>query len=174
MMRKNKEAGIRPQKNTGLARKGVEYSPFAWFRDVDRWFDDLRRDFDERWTDWPRFGTFLGNGEAVREPKIDLQDRGAEFLVTAEIPGVSKDDVEIRATPNSLEIRAETRGEQETKDETYVFRERNYSAFYRTLPLPDEVVPEKVVATMKDGTLEVRLPKREQTPVTKSVTVKVE
>jgi len=110
----------------------------------------------------------------VREPTIDVQDKGVEFLVTAEIPGVSKDDVEIRATPNSLEIRAETRGEQETKDETYIFRERNYSAYYRSLPLPDEVVPEAVAATMKDGTLKVRLPKKELTPPPKSVTVKVE
>jgi len=174
MMRKNKETGITPQENKGMARKGVDDSPLAWFRDVDRWFDDLRRDFDERWVDWPRSRTSLGNGEAVREPTIDLQDKGAEFLVTAEIPGVSKDDVEIRATPNSLEIRAETRGQQETKDETYVFRERSYSAYYRSLPMPDEVVPEAIAATMKDGTLEVRLPKKELTPPPKSVTVKVD
>ena len=174
MMRKNKETGIAPQASEGMTRKGFEDDPFAWARQIDRWFDDVRREFDEHWAAWPRFGISPRNGETAREPTIDLQDQGTEFVVTAEMPGVSKDDVEIHATPNSLEIRSETRAQREEKDETYLFRERTYGAFYRSLRLPGAIVPEDVVATMKDGTVEVRLPKQQLAPATKSVAVKVQ
>jgi len=174
MMRKNKETGIARQASEGMTRKGFEDDPFAWTRQIERWFDDVRREFDADWGAWPRFGISPANDETAREPTIDLQDKGAEFVVTAEMPGVSKDDVEIHATPNSLEIRSEMRDQQEKKDETYLFRERTYGAFYRSLPLPGAIIPENVVATMKDGTLEVRLPKQEPAPAAKSVAVKVQ
>src|SRR5438093_1241450 len=121
---RDEEARITPQASEGITRKGFEDDPFAWARQIDRWFDDLRREFDEHWAAWPRFGISPRNGETARGPSIDLQDKGTEFVVTAEMPGVSKDDVEIHATPNSLEVRSETRVQRGEQDETYLFRER--------------------------------------------------
>jgi HSP20 family protein len=174
MMRTSKEIGLRPKASEGLLRRGGAYDPFAWVQQVDRWFDELRREFDRSWPAWTGFGAPLAKSETVRGPAVDVRDNGAEFVVTAELPGVSKDDVEIQATPMGLEIRAEARKEREEKDDSYVYRERNYTGFYRRLPLPAEIDPEKVVATLKDGTLEVRLPKQEPTPASKAVKVKVQ
>src|SRR2546422_9746381 len=161
MTQKNKETGIKPKASEGIVRKGVASDPFAWFQQVDRWFDDLRSEFDQVWSAWTGSAGPLVRDETVREPAVDVKDKGTEFVVTAELPGVSKDDVEITATSRGLEIRAAAQRQTEEKDENYVYRERNYTEFYRNVPLPAEITADKVVATLKDGTLEVRLPKAE-------------
>ena len=63
---------------------------------------------------------------------------------------------------------------REENDETYFFRERTFRRYHRTLDLPAEVVPEKAAAQLKDGVLEVRIPKKEPTPAPKAVQVKVQ
>lgn len=170
MVRRNKATDITPKTDTGITRWGPSTDPLAWFREMDRWFDDLRREFERS---WGLDSTISGLG-TVREPALDLRDDGAEFVVTAELPGVSKDGLEIQATPEGLEIKAETERGREEKDRGYYFRERAYRSFYRSLPLPAPVVPDKVAASLTDGILEVRLPKEEPTPAPKAVKVKVQ
>lgn len=172
MMRKTKTTDIAPKTSEGLTLWGGVMDPFRVFADMDRWFDDVRREFERTWSPWT--GTALAAEDGVRVPAVDVRDEGAEFVVSAELPGISKDDVEIEATPEALEIRARVRSEREEKDEKYFFRERTYRTYHRTLPLPAEVVPEKAVADLKDGVLEIRLPKKEPTPAPKAVQVKVQ
>ena len=172
MMRKTKTADIAPKASEDLSLWGGAADPFRAFADLDRWVDDVRREFEKTWS--PFSGTLLGREDGVRVPAVDVRDEGAEFVVTAELPGVSRDDVEVEATPESLQIRTQVRSEREEKDEKYFFRERRSRAYDRTLPFPAEVVPEKAVADLKDGVLEVRLPKKEPTPAPKAVNVKVQ
>jgi HSP20 family protein len=156
---------------TSLAR--TPPSPFEWFEDVDRWFDGLRRDFEERF--WGRpLARVEGSDLAIREPLVDLIDQGSEFVVRAELPGVSKEDIDLKVTSDGIEIRAKADRSREEKEKDYYFRERTYQAYERTLSFPEEVKADLASATLKDGVLEVRIPKKQPTPESKPVKVPVE
>jgi len=148
-------------------------SPFAWLEDVDRWFDSFRRNVEKslwsgslaRWSD---------SALQVREPLVDVIDIGSEFVVRAELPGVSKEDVDLTVTSDSIEIQARTERSREEKDEDYVYQERSYRALHRVLAFPEEVKADLASATLKGGMLEVQVPKKDPTPESKPVKVPVE
>ncbi len=142
------------------------------FTDMDRWFHDLRTEFERAfWGPVAPFGReeFL----ASRRPLVDLADNGREFVLTAELPSVKKEDLDIQVTPDGIEIGAETHAEQEDNGKDYTYRERSYSSFRRVLPFPEEVLAEQVDAKLTNGVLEVRLPKKEPTPKRAPVQVRV-
>ena len=105
MERKNKITAV--AKETGLART----TPwnFGWFEDMDRWFDNVRRTFEDRFWGGP-LARWTGSDAPVREPLVDLIDKGSEYVVRAEVPGVSKEDVDLTVTQDGIEIRAQTKG----------------------------------------------------------------
>ena len=117
--------------------------------------------------DW-LFHSLFGQGtaEAAREgarvPAVDISDTPEEVIVRAELPGISKEQLEIEALPEALTLKAEANGETETTGETYHRRERSRLSYLRTVPLPAEVKTAGVKATLQDGILEVRLPKSER------------
>ena len=160
------------QRNGVLARPGDSRVPSTWFEEVDRWFDEVRREF-ERSFDWPLAGRPDVSAE-LRQPVLDIRDTGSEFVVTAELPGIAKEDVEIETTPEGLGSTAEGQGDREETDEDYYYRERRHRSWYRNVPFPAEIVPSEVTANMRDGILEIRLPKQEPTPEAKPVKVKVQ
>jgi HSP20 family protein len=128
-------------------------------------FGDFMRPFDEFMQ--PFFSGQLRSfwtEEGGREPNIDFQDRGDHFVLTAELPGFEKKDLEVRVTSDSLELKAERQSDRESKSAEGTQRLASRSYFYRQLPLPDQVVVEKVNGTMKNGILELKLPKRGQKP----------
>ncbi len=170
MERKNKEIQAK-EESTSLARTSV--SPFAWLDDVDRWFDNFRRSFEERFWGDP-LARWSDSDLRVREPLVDLIDKGSEFVVRAELPGVAKEDVDLTVTADGIEIRAETNRTRDEKQKNYEYRERTYEALHRVLSFPEEVKPDLASATLKDGVLEVRVPKKEPTPEPKPVKVPVE
>src|SRR6059036_1229066 len=169
MERKNKIKAV--AKETGLART----TPwnFGWFEDMDRWFDNVRRTFEDRFWGGP-LARWTGSDAPVREPLVDLIDKGSEYVVRAEVPGVSKEDVDLTVTADGIEIRAETNGSREEKEKNYEYRERTYQALRRVLSFPEEVKADLASATLKDGVLEVRVPKKEPTAEPKPVKVPVE
>ena len=169
MMRKNKSAS--ETEETSLARPTGD-SPLAWFDEMDRWFDDVRRGIEERF--WGPLARWGESGLRVRQPLVDLIDEGSEFVVRAELPGVAKEDVDLTVTPRGVEIRAETDRSREEEDKEYYFQERSYQALRRSLSFPEEVKAELSAATLKDGVLEIRVPKKEPTQVSKPVKVRVE
>ncbi len=172
MLRKNKNTDISPRKEeTGLAQ--TWRNPYDWFEEMDRWFDDLRQNF----LNWDPSSLAPLSEETrlgVREPLLDLVENGREFVVRAELPGVAKDDVDVNVTPDEIEIKAESKREREEKEKGYYYRERSCSALQRRLPFPAEVLPGQAEASLKDGLLEVRVPKREPTPEKKPVKVRVD
>src|SRR6266705_2684907 len=80
--------------------------------------------------------------------------------------------VDLNVAPRGIEIRAETDRSREEEDTEYYFRERSYQALRRSLSFPEEVKADLAAATMKDGVLEVRIPKKELTKVSKPVKVR--
>ncbi len=96
-------------------------------------------------------------------PPVDIFENDKhEIVLTAELPGMSREDLDIRVENNTLTIRGERKREQEAKQESYHRVERFYGAFSRSFSLPSTVNTEKVKADFKDGVLTVTLPTREE------------
>jgi HSP20 family protein len=115
------------------------------------------------------FNQFLrrGDGEAATwergawAPPVDIYETEDAFMLKAELPGFSKDDVQIELHDNRLTLRGERKRETEAKEEQYHRMERVYGRFERTFWLPTTIDAEKIQATFKHGVLELRLPKSE-------------
>lgn len=105
-----------------------------------------------------------GNGETTSpwKPAVDITESDDEFRVTAELPGVSADDIDVEVEEDELVLRGEKQTQTEEEGEDYHITERSYGEFFRRFSLPSSVDAEKVTAEMKDGELVVRLPKTEQ------------
>jgi HSP20 family protein len=94
-------------------------------------------------------------------PPVDICETDDALVLKAELPGVSKDDVNIEIHDNTLILRGERKHEAEVKGEHYHRVERAYGTFQRSFVLPTMVDQEKVQATYKDGVLELHLPRLE-------------
>lgn len=132
-------------------------------------FDEFERFFDRffrrglRPFDWerPALGDLFERFEN-RIPRVDVIDRDKDVLVRAEIPGVDKKDLDISMTDNLLTIKGSTGGEpKETKGEQFYRCEISRGAFSRSVSIPANVDTAQASATMKDGVLEIVLPKVE-------------
>lgn len=108
------------------------------------------------------------NGEAGRgeelsnrawRPAVDIRETGDSYVVSAELPGLSKEDVQITIENNVLKLTGERRFEKEVKEEEFHRVERAYGTFSRAFALPTRVDPERVEASFKDGILTITVPK---------------
>ena len=106
----------------------------------------------------------------VMAPLADVKETDEEVVVTMDLPGMDKGDVEITVTEDALEVKAERKAEKEEKEEDFYRKERTFARFERSLKLPAEVRAEDAKASLKDGVLEVHLPKVEVT-TRKKVTI---
>ena len=102
---------------------------------------------------WPR------GIDMERNFRLDVIDRDKEFLVRGELPGVEKDDIEVTIAGDRLLIEAERKFEEEETRDTFYRHELGYGKFMRTVMLPEEVDFENIHAELKDGILNVTLPK---------------
>ena len=95
-------------------------------------------------------------------PAVDFEDRGEHYLVTADLPGIKPEDVEISLDGDVLHIKGERLAETDTGengDKRYRRTERVYGAFRRSFQLPTDVDPDAIEAHGKDGVLHVRIGK---------------
>ncbi|HHI30392.1 Hsp20/alpha crystallin family protein [Methanosarcinales archaeon] len=98
-------------------------------------------------------------------PAVDLVDKEDKLLLKADMPGISKDDIKVEIKGDRVEISAETSKEEKEEKEGYIRRERSYTKYYRSIPLPTDVDSEKVDASFKDGVLAIEMPKIEAAEV---------
>lgn len=108
----------------------------------------------------------------VFAPAVDISEEKDHFLVRAELPGLSKDDVGVALQDSYLTIKGEKKHEAESTEAHYHRVERMYGTFSRTFELPVAVDAKKIDAQFKDGVLSVRLPKSEEAKP-KQIEVKV-
>jgi len=101
-------------------------------------------------------------GLGLWAPQVEMFERGNNLVVRADLPGLSREDVDVEVDDDALIIRGERRNELEDDQEGYYRSERSYGSFYRAIPLPENVDPTSCQATFKDGVLEVTLPKPER------------
>ncbi len=119
--------------------------------DLDRAFDRLMRG----WMDSSAFSVFDWS------PSVDVAETKDEIVVKAEIPGVSKDDIDLTIENNRLMISGEKRQEEHEEGKNYYRTERSYGSFRRIFNLPAQADAEKVSASYDDGVLTVKIPKSE-------------
>jgi len=104
-----------------------------------------------------------GNGTLRRGmPAMDLVESGDHFVLRADLPGLSEEDVKIELEDQTLTISGERKAEHETREEGYYRVERAFGAFSRSLQLPKGIDPEGVTARFDRGVLEVSIPKPEE------------
>lgn len=91
---------------------------------------------------------------------VDVADSDEEFVITADLPGLSKDDIDVSLADRTLKIEADYEGDEDEESADYLRRERNRQPVSRSLTLPEPVEEERISATFKQGVLTVTLPKR--------------
>ncbi|HSM38184.1 MAG TPA: Hsp20/alpha crystallin family protein [Candidatus Limnocylindrales bacterium] len=101
------------------------------------------------------------NGEAAA-PALDVHETGDEIVVTAALPGLKAEDVDITITGQTLSIRGEFKESDEVSRDQYLYRERRYGTFHRQLQLPVRVQGDAANATFEDGVLRLSIPKAEE------------
>jgi len=96
-------------------------------------------------------------------PPVDIYENGShELILKAELPAMTRDDIDITLENNTLTLRGDKKFEQDVKDEQYHHVERTYGSFSRSFALPTTVDVNKVSAEYKDGVLTIKLPFREE------------
>ena len=103
----------------------------------------------------------ITGGESIH-PAVDVHETDDELVVTAVLPGMKADDVEITMTGQTLTLRGELKADEEVQRDQYLYRERRYGSFSRTVQLPVRVQGEHAEASFTDGILTLSIPKAEE------------
>jgi HSP20 family protein len=150
-----------------------DLSPRAMWMEMDRLLDDteapqsLRRRLERVFEEFrSAFGGALGTsgggmrGRGLFVPDIEMAERDNEIVLTVDLPGVRRDDIEIRVDDdNVLTIHGERREEESRQARGYEYTERTYGAFSRSIELPRNVDTSRIEADLRQGVLEIHVPK---------------
>jgi len=138
----------------------------SYFNELERYFDRFfRHPFSlmnrpsRSWGDFPGFRDL--------SPSVDIFEEKGNMVVKAELPGISKEDLNVSITEDSLTISGEKKQEEKIEKKDYHRVERSYGSFSRNFRLPDNVDGSKAKASFKDGVLEIRIPKTKETKAKK-------
>ena len=120
------------------------------FNDVDNVFDDFfnRNPFNST--------------DMEISPRINVEENDNEWLISAELPGVAKEDVKVNYQDNVLTISGEKKFENEDKNKNYHRVERSYGKFSRSFTINSTILADKIDANYKDGILTISMPKAEE------------
>jgi len=127
------------------------------YRDIVTLRDRMNRLFEE---------AYSGLGEekemikSTWYPSVDILEKDKELVLTAELPGIKEEDIDIEVEGNTLTLTGKREIEKETKEEDYHRIERSYGSFYRSFNLPYNVDAGKIKAEHEDGLLKVTMPKK--------------
>ncbi len=123
----------------------------------------MQREFDRLFDNFFPTQTSNGNGEsAVWAPRTDLSETEDAYLINLDLPGLTKEEVEISFHDGTLSISGERQHEETEEDRSVVRVERSYGRFYRAFTLPQTAETENIEATFGDGVLNIRVPKIEE------------
>jgi HSP20 family protein len=130
-------------------------APFSMMRrlltDMDRMFEDFGFGFPtlERFRPWTATEAF--------SPHIDVYERDGKLVISADLPGLNKDEVKVDVTEDAVLIEGERKYEHEEKEEGLYRSERSYGHFSRQIPLPEGVKTDTATANFKNGVLEITM-----------------
>jgi HSP20 family protein len=127
----------------------------ALIREMGRKLDELNEEFD--YPLWPSMLT-----SPPQFPAIDVKEEDNQYLVIADLPGLSKEEVNVMVGDGILDISAKRQQETEEEKEGYVRKERGYYSFHRRLALPEDADEEGVDAKLEDGVLKLSIAKKKK------------
>jgi HSP20 family protein len=122
--------------------------------------EEMNRLFDSFFSGLPERRKGLLESEWA--PSIDVAETDEDIVVTAELPGVKQEEVDITIADDVLTLKGEKKEEKEVKEKNYHRIERSYGSFQRSISLPTGTKADKAKATYKDGILSVTIPKAEE------------
>jgi HSP20 family protein len=132
------------------SRDVYSWDPFDEVRRMQEYMEQMMRTFpalDKRYVS----DTF--------SPLTDVAEEDNKVVVTTDLPGIDKENVELSLKDNLLVISAGKGKEEETEKEGYIRKERSFMRYYREIPLPEGVTEEGATAELKNGVLTVTMPK---------------
>ncbi len=128
----------------------------------DNIFSNLRQEIENAMRTWSTSpwipSLFDCNG--MRVPLCEIVDKADLYELHVELPGIAKENVKVKAKSHSIEISAQKSKLTEEKKKGRIYTERSESSFYRQIPVPEEIIPQKVKSKVRNGILFVQLPKR--------------
>jgi HSP20 family protein len=127
------------------------------FEEMRRLEDDINRLFGEF-----AIPKDVKPSERRYSPLTDVHETDDALIIRANLPGIKKDELKIEATPEGVEIRAETKGEKEHRNGKVHFQERYAQKFARSIRFPVAVKPNEAKTTLEDGVLTITFPKAEK------------
>jgi len=133
----------------------------SYHNELDRFFDSFFRPTYEEESSLSAF-----------KPAVDIEENDKEFNVTAELPGIKKEDVKVSIKDNLLSISGEKKQETKVKEKNYNRTERIFGSFQRCFRLPEMVNQDNISAEFKDGILNIAIPKLKEA-VSKQIEIKV-
>lgn len=129
------------------------------FRDLVTLREAMNRLFDESFVR-PSVGRLAPvEGGALA---VDVYETYEDVVVKTALPGVDPEDVDVSITGNTLTVKGETKAEEEVEEEDYVYRERRFGTYSRSLTLPASIEADQAEAEYENGVLTLRLPKAEE------------
>ena len=132
-------------------------TPVRWdpLQELASWSQRLNRSLGEN------AGSRPEEAYGAWAPPVDIYEKGHDLVIRAEVPGVDRNDIEVRMENGVLTLRGERKRETEVAEPNAYRLERRYGVFSRSFSLPTTVDPSRVAATYKDGVLELIVPKLE-------------
>ena len=138
-----------------MSRLEPAFAPFALMR---RWFDDMDRIFgDFGFPAFERLRPGSISEAGTFSPHVDMFERNGKLVISADLPGLSKDDVKVDITDEAVLIEGERKYEHEEREEGVYRSERSYGQFRRQIPLPEGVKTDTATANFKGGVLEITM-----------------
>ena len=130
-----------------------------WESEMDRMMDEFfGRRFRPR---WPFFAP-RGGEDAFIAPSIDVYEDKDDIVVKAELPGLDKNDIEVKISDSEVTLKGEKKNEEKIEEENYYRCERSYGSFLRSVDLPTGVQADKAKASFSNRIPEIRMPKSEE------------
>jgi HSP20 family protein len=172
--------GKQQQQQTALARPSASLAPAAWtpqtmLESMNRLMNQVfsERFMGDMFEPFTNLDRFFGDFSPARfQPAVDIVDDGKSLRVTCELPGMTKDDIEVSVENDLLTIHGEKKLEQTREDEECYRTERFHGRFSRAIPLPDDVDIEKAEAKFQNGILTMTLPKTKSDGKAKNIEIK--
>lgn len=142
------------------------------FGELERLLERLEENLEEAARKWDA-GRFETATTTTGSMRVDLEDAGEELVMTADLPGFERDDIDVRVTGRTLRVTAEHEAEEtEDREGEYFRRERHHASVSRSLTLPEPVERDEVSASFRNGVLTVRMPRTE--PSTEGTRIEID
>lgn len=142
-------------RNTWFEPFYSSWEDMPWFKDMESaWFQAFEN-FDRMYSIFPSYMRHF-----PRDISCDLADKGDKFVLTADLPGITTDEVKVNVTGRQVEISAEHKDVKEERSKEFIKNERSSLKYQRVLTVPEKVVESGVTANVTNGVLTVDLPKK--------------